>query len=285
MTEAALIPTAAQKLSDRDFDRFRALAYEYCGLAIDKGKEILVSSRLSKVMRGLNMQSFSEYYDYVVGDKTSAALVTMIDSLTTNYTNFFREPKHFEFLEQVIFPALAHRAELPIWSAACSTGEEPYSVAIAAREFFGEAGPRVHLLATDISTRALNAAQKALYEEKDVAQLPVELCRKYLLRGTGPESGRIRVKSAVRDMVEFQRMNLTAAFPPAIGTFPLILCRNVMIYFDSQTQQALVRQFSQQLEPGGYLFVGHSESLNAIDHNLEYVRPAVYRRTGTLVSR
>jgi chemotaxis protein methyltransferase CheR len=269
-------------LSVRDFDRIRKLAFEYCGLDIEKGKEELVASRLGKIMRGLNITSYGCYYDHVIADKTSQALVTMIDSLTTNHTSFFREPQHFDFLRSTIFPALANRSHIDIWSAASSSGEEPYSVAFAAKDFYGERGPDFRILASDISTRILETARRATYDIQRLTGIPKDAWQRYFLRGKGPGSSFYRVKLDIRNTVTFERINLMESFS-GLGTFfPLILCRNVMIYFNAATQQELVGRFYQQLEPGGYLFIGHSESLNRITHSFEYIAPAIYRKPGKL---
>jgi chemotaxis protein methyltransferase CheR len=273
-----MIAAAAPVLRRETFDRVRRIAYDYCGLAIDETKTLLVSSRLLKVMREQNIPTYEAYLDLVAGDSTQNALVAMIDVLTTNYTNFFREPKHFEFLEEVLWPSLARRAEITVWSAACSTGEEPYSLAMAVREHFAQGGPRVRILATDISTRVLAAAAEGIYPERSFDKLDPGYLRRHLLKGAGSAAGQFRFRPEVRQMISFQRFNLTKPFPSGVGRFPLILCRNVMIYFDVPTQERLIRQFQQHLEPGGYLFVGHSESLNNLQHGLEYVRPAVYRK-------
>ena len=270
------------QLKTREFHLFRQLAYDYCGLAIEDGKELLVASRLLKLMRELRIPSFSAYYDYVVSDPSATALVAMVDSLTTNYTQFFREPKHFAFLSSVVYPALAERAHFSIWSAACSTGEEPYSLAISALEHYGGPSPQVRILATDISTRVLALARQAIYKGELFSQFPLELRRRYLLKGTGAAEHRYQFRREVRDMIEFERFNLTKPFGEIARTYPLILCRNVMIYFDLPTQERLIAQFTDHLEPGGYLFVGHAESLNTLKHKLEYVQPAIYRRSGAL---
>jgi chemotaxis protein methyltransferase CheR len=269
-------------LSVRDFDRIRKLAFEYCGLDIEKGKEELVASRLGKIMRGLEITSFSHYYDYVLADKSSQALVTMIDSLTTNHTSFFREPQHFAFLDSTVLPALAGRSHIDIWSAASSSGEEPYSVAFAAKDFYGENCPELRILASDISTRILETAKTATYDVQRVAGIPKDALKRHFLRGSGPASSLYRVKPAIRNAVTFQRINLMESFASLTTLFPLILCRNVMIYFNALTQQELVERFYQQIEPGGYLFIGHSESLNRIKHSFEYIAPAIYRKPGTL---
>jgi chemotaxis protein methyltransferase CheR len=266
-------------LKAREFDQIRELAYQYCGLNIHAGKEELVAARLGKVMRELGIPTFAQYYHYVTSDKSGQALVVMIDALTTNHTSFFREPQHFEFLSSVVLPPLANRPRIDIWSAACSTGEEPYSLAMATLEHYEKTQPpEIRIMATDISTRAIAAGERGVYPVERIQGMDRAMMKKYLLRGSGKSEGLCRIKPHVRGLVQFQRTNLMEPFPN-IGTFPLILCRNIMIYFDAQTQEQLVRRLCQQLEPGGYLFIGHSESLNGISHPLKYVRPAIYRKT------
>ncbi len=272
-------------LSQRDFGRFSRLAYDYCGLSIEAGKEHLVASRLSKLMRPLKISSYGAYYDYVVADKSSVALVNLIDNLTTNHTSFFREQQHFDFLANTVFPALRNRLQIDIWSAACSTGEEPYSIAFAAKDFYGVSGPTLRIFATDISTRVLETAKKAIYNEQRFRGLSKALLKRHMLRGEGASAGLYRVKPEAREAVHFQRFNLNESFHSLTTNFPLILCRNAMIYFDAQTQEQLVERFYQQLEPGGHLFIGHSESLNSISHRFEYVCPAIYRKPGVLKER
>jgi len=275
-------PSNRAALSVRDFNRIRKLAFDYCGLDIEEGKEELVASRLGKIMRGLNIPTYGAYYDHVMADQTSQALVTMIDSLTTNHTSFFREPQHFAFLNSTVFPALASRSQIDIWSAASSSGEEPYSVAFAARDFYGDRGPDVRIFASDISTRILETAKRATYDTQRLTGVPKDVLQRYFLRGSGSASTLYRVKPVVRNSIQFQRVNLMEPFNAIKTTFPLILCRNVMIYFNALTQQELVGRFYHQIEPGGYLFIGHSESLNRITHNFEYIAPAIYRKPGVL---
>jgi chemotaxis protein methyltransferase CheR len=266
-------------LKAREFDQIRELAYQYCGLNIHAGKEELVAARLGKVMRELDIPTFAQYYQYVTSDKSGQALVVMIDALTTNHTSFFREPQHFEFLSNVILPALANRPRIDIWSAACSTGEEPYSLAMATLGHYEKTHvPEIRIMATDISTRAIAAGELGVYPVERIQSMDRAVIKKYLLRGSGKSDGLCRIKPQVRGLVQFQRTNLMEPFPN-IGMFSLILCRNIMIYFDAPTQEQLVRRLCQQLEPGGYLFIGHSESLNGISHPLKYVRPAIYRKT------
>jgi chemotaxis protein methyltransferase CheR len=282
MSTLTLPLPSREQLSVRDFDRIRRLAFEYCGLDIEPGKEELVASRLGKIMRGLGITSYGEYFDSVVADKSSRSLVTMIDSLTTNHTSFFREQQHFDFLAGIVLPALSSRSHIDIWSAAASTGEEPYSVAIAYKEFFSGRGPSLNILATDISTRVLETAGSATYEAQRLTGVPTALQHKYFLRSKAAESSLFRVKPEIRSCIRFQRLNLIEPFTAVTTVFPLILCRNVMIYFNAETQADLVRRFYLQMEPGGYLFIGHSESLNRIRHDFEYIAPAIYRKPGSL---
>ena len=203
-------------------------------------------------------------------------MIALLDALTTNFTSFLREATHFDFLRKTIAPALT--GPIRIWSAACSTGEEPYSIALSLLEELGlPAASRIHILASDISSRALATAERGAYEEARCRDLPPEWLRRYLLRGSGNWNGWFRVKPLVRGMIGFERLNLIEHFPPG-QRFHTIFCRNVMIYFDKETQAALVNRFASCLEPGGYLLIGHSETLTGLRHPYHYVKPAVYRK-------
>lgn len=269
---------APRGVSSGEFERIRSLAYEKFGLDLRKGKEALVAARLGRQMRQANLLSFDEYCRYVLADHTGEALAGMIDSLTTNYTAFYREPAHFEFFRQVVLPAFRERSLVRIWSAACATGEEPYTLAMCIFEELGrESGGRVRILATDISNRALATARQGVYGAARCRGVPEHILRRCFMRGVGRQAGSYRLRPELRQMVEFRRLNLME--PQAhLGRFPLILCRNVMIYFDRRTREALVLRLADSLEPGGYLFVGHAESLTGLDQPLEYVQPAIYRK-------
>jgi chemotaxis protein methyltransferase CheR len=265
-------------LSSREFDRFRSLAHQKFGLDLPDGKQQLVAGRLGKKMRELNLPSFQAYYKFVVGDRTGEALMAMIDALTTNHTSFFREPAHFEFLRKIAVPEFRSCGEICLWCAACSTGEEPYSLAFS---LFDELGPdlfrRVSILATDISTRVLRSAESAVYPSERFQSVPAEQLRRYVLKGGTKQQNCYLVKRQFRAAVRFCRFNLMEDVSQ-FGPFPVIFCRNVMIYFDRGTQQDLVNRLAARLEPGGYLFIGHAESLGGMDQPLEYVRPAIYRK-------
>ena len=270
----------AHRLRPREFHLIRRMVYEHFGIDLD-GKEVLVAARLGKKMRELGLSSFKQYYEHVEQDATGEALTTMVDALTTNHTSFFREAQHFDYLRKVIVPALQPTGQLRIWSAACSTGEEPYSIAFTLREELGEAtSAKVRILATDISTRVLAKAERGLYPASRFQQIPVDRMRRHLLKGSGASAGDYMVKKETRALVEFQRLNLMEDFSH-VGLFSVIFCRNVMIYFDQETQQGLVNRLAAQLEPGGYLLIGHAESLNGIEHPLKYLCPATYRKPDT----
>jgi chemotaxis protein methyltransferase CheR len=277
----ALEDATCRPLKAREFAKIRQLAYDTFGLDLRAGKETLVSARLGKLIRKSAFGSFDEYYQHVVSDSTGESLVNLIDALTTNHTSFFREPAHFDFLRKTFLPEWKDRGDIDIWSAACSTGEEPYSIAMCLLDELGPAPPgKVHILATDISTRVLAKAGKGIYTADRFEGLPGLQLRRYWLRGEAGWAGSYRAKKELRDRIEFRRLNLLDPVPQ-IGRFALIFCRNVMIYFDRPTQQRVVEHLAGCLEPGGYLLTGHAESITGIEHGLQYVQPAVYRKASS----
>jgi len=265
-------------LKPGEFRQISDLAYERFGLDLKRGKEALVAARLGKRLRQRGFQSFSDYYKHVVSDASGEALVELIDSLTTNHTSFLREHVHFEVLARAAREEFAKIRTLEIWSAACSSGEEPYSIAMCLGDALGGgSGRNFRILATDISTRVLSLAQRAVYPAERFRELPEAWRRAYLLRGEGECRGFYKMKRDIAQAVEFKRLNLIEPFPHQ-RLFHVIFCRNVMMYFDKPTQQDIVQRLSRSLEAGGYLFVGHSESLTGVEHDLKYVQPAVYRQ-------
>lgn len=269
-----------QRLKPSEFEAIRRLAYEKFGLDLRTGKEELVAARLGKRIREGGFGSFQQYYQHVVGDPSGEALIGMIDALATNHTSFLREAAHFDFLREEVFPHLRQRPRVDIWCAACSTGEEPYTLAFTLGDAWGiEALQKVRIRATDISTKALAAAKSAVYPAERFTAVPQGWLRQFLLRGEGRWKGWYRVKPDIRSRVEFGRLNLVEAFTQR-DLYPVILCRNVMIYFDKTTQEGVVNRLAACLEPGGYLFIGHAESLTGVRHDLNYVQPAIYRKPG-----
>ncbi len=268
------------QLSPLRYTTVAGCLYDVCGIRLREGNEAWVISRLGHRVRATALPSLGAYIDAMIDGDLPDELPHFIDALTTNKTNFFRESAHFDFLTDVVFPRLAASAhEIRIWSAACSSGEEPYTMAMVVRDHLPvEAQHRTRILATDISNRILATARAARYSGTQLQGLSPEVLRKHLELQPGNTEAWM-VKREVRDMVKFARLNLIAAWPMR-GQFDVILCRNVMIYFDRETQARLVDRFAALLSPGGILCVGHAESLSGFAHGLEQLRPAVYRKPG-----
>lgn len=271
------------ELRDVDFEKISRLVYQQCGINLHLGKKELVKARLGKRLRKEKIGSFADYYRHVTAEGGMDELIAMIDSISTNLTSFFREESHFHKLREVMPAMIAasggrHRLpRLRIWSAGCSTGEEPYSLAITLKEIVNAGGVDLRILATDISTKVLRTAAGGVYPKERVKNIPPLLLRKYFQIGQGRWSGHYRVKKEIRDTVTFRRFNLMETLP-ADGLFDVIFCRNVMIYFDKETQKNLIDRFYGCLKEGGYFFVGHSESLTGLKHPFQYVEPSVYRK-------
>jgi chemotaxis protein methyltransferase CheR len=267
-------PAEPRPLADRDFALIRELALRTFGLDLREGKQDLVSTRLQRLVRAGGFRSYHEYYRHVLRDSTGESLMELIDALATNHTAFFREPDQFEFLRRHVIPELPRGPSVDIWSAACSTGEEVWTLALLFREALPYAKLRV--IGTDISHKALQYAVRAIYSEERVRALPREWQNTGFVK-EGHSPNRYRVKPAIRACATFRRLNLLEPFPSPLR-FPLIFCRNAMIYFNQPTQQKVIAHLGASLKEGGYLFVGHAESFSGIQHGLEYVRPAVYRK-------
>jgi chemotaxis protein methyltransferase CheR len=262
-------------LTDRELERIASLVYARAGITLHAGKRELVIARLQKRLRTLGLSSFDAYLRHVEADRSGAELTTLLDSIATNHTYFFREDQHFRYLVSDITANRPTGQTLRIWSAACSTGEEPYSIVMALHDAHPSMPTR--LLASDLSTKALRAATAGVYKLSAVETLATPLLRSYFERGMGEQAGLARVTNAVRQRIEFRRLNLLE-----IGDlgerFDVIFCRNVMIYFDQAVQQRVVTMLERHLAPGGHLFISHSESLNGVQHGLAWTAPAVYRR-------
>lgn len=263
------------ELSHRQFEEISRRVYSLCGINLHDGKQGLVKSRLSKRLRQLGLDNYDRYLKLVETDRRE--LTCMIDSLTTNKTSFFREEQHFDYLRRQILPRLlATKSRLRIWSAGCSSGREAYTLAMILREDVPDLGARdVRILATDISTRILAEAKAATYGPETVEEVPPTFLQKYFIPGRDASGATYRVKDEVKSLVSLARLNFMDEWPMR-GPFDMIFCRNVMIYFDKGTQQRLVRRFWEKLEPGGHLFIGHSESLANTSNEFRYVQPAAY---------
>lgn len=268
-------------ISSDEFQRFRKLIYEESGISLSEQKRSLLVSRLSKRLRELGVATFAEYYDRLMEDANREEFTRMLDLISTNKTDFFREPGHFDFLRERILPELEPVKRIRIWSSACSTGEEPYTIAITLYEAVQvPAQWEFHILASDLSTRVLAKAAAGIYDSERVADVPEDVVRRHFLRGRGNSTGLVKVKSHLASIIRFRRINLMDEPFPIKTPLDLIFCRNVMIYFDRPTQEKLVNRFHRYLKPGGYLFIGHSESLQWVQHPFKSLAPTIYQKQG-----
>jgi chemotaxis protein methyltransferase CheR len=284
MAAGSAVSVREDCLSTRDFARLARLVYEQTGIRLGQEKRTMLEARLRRRLRDLNLDSCSQYCAYLFDPgRPAEEMVRFIDVVTTNKTDFFREPQHFDFLARVALPrrtaVTGNDRPLQIWSAGCSSGEEPYTLAMVLSEYAeAHAGFRFSILATDISTTVLDRAQSAIYTSDTLEPVPAGLRRKYLLRSRDRESDRVRIAPEIRTAISFRRLNLMdadyAIQPPA----DVIFCRNVMIYFDRPTQEKVLNRLARCLLPDGFLFVGHSESLHDLKVPLQPVAPAVYQR-------
>lgn len=268
---------AAVELNHRQFNKISRIVYDYSGIDLKSGKEALVRARLAKRLRTTRMGSVDEYMRHIESPEGTNELGVMLDFMTTNKTSYFREIEHFKYMEEEILPGLNNN-RMRFWSAACSSGEEPYSIAISLMENLkGIQSKDVLILATDISTRMLEKVKGAVYSEENIRDLPKAFLHKYFIKLQKNAGTFYQVKDNVRSIVRVAWLNLMEKWPMK-GTFNVIFCRNVMIYFDRPTQEKLINRFYDYLKPGGYLFVGHSEGLSGVKHNFKYVKPATYRK-------
>lgn len=250
------------------------------GINLKEEKKSLIIGRLHNVLLENNFKSFSDYYDYVVSDKTGNAATVLINKITTNHTFFMREAEHFYYFRDTVLPYLLRTVkdkDIRIWSAGCSTGEEPYTLAMMLDEFFGNEKMLwdSKVLATDISSRVLDAAKKGVYSNEVIALLPTQWRLSYFKKYDIENS---IIVDRIRDEVIYRKFNLMEAVFPFRRKFHVVFCRNVMIYFDNKTRDELVNKYYQHMERGGYLFIGHSESLNRETTRFKYIMPAVYRK-------
>ena len=278
--------TLNDSLSAADFDKLRSLIYAEAGISLNQDKKTMLEIRLRRRLRSLHFSSCAQYSKYVLApDTRDKELVHLIDAVTTNKTDFFREPDHFEYLVSKALPDLdaqngTNRKSL-VWSAGCSTGEEPYSLAMVLSEYARDRpGFQFRLLATDICTAALAKASMGVFKSDVVRPVPQDLRKKYLMRSRDPDSDLVRVVPELRAKIEFRRLNFMDADHGLSESPEIIFCRNVIIYFDRPTQIRLLERLTRQLAPGGYFFAGHSESLQNMGLPLVTAGPAVYRKCG-----
>lgn len=260
-------------LLDKEFSLFQDMIYRVAGISLSSAKKALVASRLAKRVKHHGLCSYGDYYRLLHEQQEEMGLA--IDLLTTNETYFFREPKHFDFLCKEVLPACVADRPFRVWSAACSSGEEVYTLAMLLAD--GLADGLWEVLGSDISTRVLDKARGGLYEMARAKGIPRELLRAHCLKGKGRHEGYFLIDEPVRRRVNFARINLNESLPD-VGLFDVIFLRNVMIYFQPETKRQVVARLLSRLRPGGFLFVGHSESLNGLAEGLEIRAPSVYRK-------
>jgi chemotaxis protein methyltransferase CheR len=248
---------------------------DVAGIQLGHAKRTLVSSRLASRLRKLGLSTYGDYYRLISGGSDAVERQTAVDLLTTNETYFFREPKHFDFLRELLGRLRPTGQPFRVWSAACSSGEEPYSIAMVLAD--RSLGRSWEILASDLSTRVLAKARLGHYPQSRASQIPAAYLRRFCLKGIGPEEGTMLVDEALTAQVEFRSINLKEPFPE-VGSFDVIFLRNVMFYFDSETKASVAARLTERLRPGGHLFIGHSETLNGTTRQLRAVAPAIYQK-------
>ncbi len=288
MTNSRLYNDTVKTMSPRDFDRLSEFIMSHCGIKMPPAKKIMLESRLQKRLRCLGIPSFSDYCEFLFESPEGAnELVHMIDAVTTNKTDFFREPVHFQFMTETALPEFMAegtnggvRKKYVVWSAGCSTGEEPYTLAMVLGEFASlSPGFTYSILATDISTRVLEKARLGVYDQHLVEGIPIALRQKYFLRSKDRDKRLVRVVPALRSAISFQRVNLMDEAVVVSEEVEAIFCRNVIIYFERPTQYSLLSRLCRYLKTGGYLFLGHSETVHGFDLPLVRIASTIYQKT------
>jgi len=273
---------AVREMEPALFRKFSAIAMNHAGIRLAEGKEALVSARVHKRLRALGMDCMRSYLKFLEQDESGDELVQFLDVISTNFTSFFREPDHFDQLNASVAEWMSEgRERLRIWCAASSTGEEPYSIAITMAEALAGRVVDWHVLATDISTRALDRADRGVYTDRVVSPVSKNLRSKYMTRHKGPagdDSATWEVRPSLRSHLTFARMNLSDVPFPMRGPFDMIFCRNVMIYFSVEVRQRLVVELERLVRPGGLVITGHAETLTGMSTRFRQIRPSVYVR-------
>lgn len=273
------------KMSDSEFRRLSRFITEYAGIKLPDVKKVMLQSRLQKRLRHLNLTSYKEYVDFVFSEEgLQNEIIHMLDVVSTNKTDFFREPVHFEFMDKHVLPEYVEKfplnRQMKIWSAGCSSGEEVYTIAITLSEFKDQhPGFDFSILGTDISTDILKKALNAVYKEEKVQTVPLALKKKYLLRSKDKTQRKVRIVPELRKKAYYKRLNFMEASYNISDTFDTIFCRNVLIYFNRETQEKVINRLCTKLRPGGYFFIGHSESIMGMDVPLKQIKPTIFVRT------
>lgn len=271
------------KMSNAIFDKFSKFIKDELGIKMPVEKKIMLESRLQKRLKALNFQSFEDYYSYVFSSNgKETELIHMMDIVTTNKTDFFREPAHFDFMQEVVIPEFTNQygnRQMKIWSAGCSSGEEPYTIAMVLNEAVEKRNIYDYqILGTDISVSILQKAYDGIYQYSRVEPIPNTLLKKYFLKHKDPEKKIVRVIPKLRNKTSYQRLNFMDDYYNIQDTYDLIFCRNVLIYFDRETQEKVINRLCTKLKTGGYFFLGHSESITGFNVPLQNIKPTVFRK-------
>jgi len=267
------------KLSKKDFDRLSDFIYTYYGIKMPEVKMIMLQSRLQKRLRALQIPTFSQYVDFVFSKEGQEEIVQMMDVVSTNKTDFFREAQHFEFLKNTVFPKFVeeNRRQIKVWSAGCSSGEEPYTLAMVLSDLVKQVnGYDFSILGSDISTAVLQKAVTAIYALDRVDPVPLEMKYNYLLKSKDQSKPTVRIVPELRNKVKFMRLNFMDESYSVGDMFDVIFCRNVLIYFDRKTQESVIRKLCRHLKPGGFFFLGHSESVTGLNVPLTQIKPTIF---------
>jgi chemotaxis protein methyltransferase CheR len=275
----------ALSMTARDFERFQELIHRASGIHLPPVKRALLTNRLTKRVRALGLDSFREYYEAVAADVGGTEVAEMLDAVTTNETRFFREPAHFQFLAETIIPQWRTEAErqerkrhVRVWSAGCSSGEEAYSLAMVLLANLAPQGWTIEIVGSDLSTRVLERAVEGVWSLDRAVEIPTRYLKAYMLRGHGPQTGKMCATAELRSVITFERRNLIEDMADA-GEFDVIFCRNVLIYFEPESRTDMLQRLLGQCAHGGYLFVGHAENLMRVDGRATVVKSTICRRT------
>lgn len=268
------------KITDEEFRLIKDLIYKRFGINLSDQKKALVTGRLQTTLKELDLSNFSEYYDFLIKDSTGIHLQNFIDKISTNHTFFFRENEHYEYMFNIALPHISKEnkdKEIRVWSAGCSSGEEPYTIAVVLAEYFKEKLQdwKIKILASDISLSILKNAHRGIYSEDKLKYVEKNLKSRYFSKISDKDW---QVKDSIRDIVMFKKLNFMDEKFPFKNKFDIIFCRNVMIYFDEITRKKLVNKFIKFIKTNGWLFIGHSETLGNKYPDLKYIKPAIYRR-------
>jgi chemotaxis protein methyltransferase CheR len=271
-------------ISDREFSLYRKLIYSKAGICLSPTKKAFLEARLNRRIRELGMDSFQAYYQHVTQNQNGNELEQLLDRVSTNETHFFREPRQFEFLEQQILPdwkaegsSGSRPRRIRVWSAGCSTGEEPYSLAMILLDHFPQgSGWEIEIIATDLSSRALKSARKAVWSIAKAREIPQSYLKRFMRKGTGSQQAYMKAGPEIQAIIRFQHLNLNEDHYTMTGPFDLIFCRNVLIYFDAESRARVVDRLVNYLAPAGFLLVGHAESLSGVSDRIRHVRPTIY---------